>query len=56
MQLAHELATTIDACNTFHTLEKFAEILFPKLIKHAFQQAGVATFRKRRLPLEAVLW
>ncbi|WP_420875344.1 transposase domain-containing protein [Pseudoalteromonas ostreae] len=25
-------------------------------MEHAFQQAGVATVRKRRLPLEAVLW
>jgi len=56
MQLAHELAATLDACNTFHTFEKYAEILPPELIEHAFQQAGVATIRKRRLPLEAVLW
>ncbi|MBB1407513.1 IS4 family transposase [Pseudoalteromonas sp. SG44-5] len=56
MQLAHELAATLDACNTFHTFEKYAEILSPELIEHAFQQAGVATIRKRRLPLEAVLW
>lgn len=56
MQLAHELATTFDACNTFHTFEKYAEILSPELIEQGFVQAGVATIRKRRLPLETVLW
>ena len=56
MQLAHELATTLNACNTFHTFDKYAEILSPELIEQGFQQAGVATIRKRRLPLETVLW
>lgn len=56
MRLETELATTIGACNTFHTFEKFAEILSPDIIKQGFEQAGVATVRKRRLPLEAVLW
>jgi hypothetical protein len=56
MRFETELATTLDACNTFHSFEKFAEILSPQLIEQCFQQAGVATIRKRRLPLETVLW
>ena len=55
MRFETELATTLDACNTFHSFEKFAEILSPQLIEQCFQQAGVATIRKRRLPLETVL-
>lgn len=56
MQLAQELATTFEACNTFHSFEKYSEILSPELIEKGFKQAGVATIRKRRLPLETVLW
>jgi len=56
MRFENELATTLDACNAFQSFEKFAEILSPDLIKHSFEQAGVATVRKRRLPLETVLW
>jgi len=56
MRLESELTTTLAACNTFHSFEKFAEILSPQLIEQGFQQAGVATIRKRRLPLETVLW
>jgi hypothetical protein len=56
MRFETELATTFDACNTFHTFEKYAEILSPELIEQGFAQAGVATIRKRRLSLETVLW
>lgn len=56
MRFENELATTLDACNTFHSFEQFAEILSPDLIEQCFKQAGVATLRKRRLPLETVLW
>jgi hypothetical protein len=56
MHLETELATTFSRCNTFHTFEKYADILPPKLIRQGLEQAGVATVRKRRLPLEAVLW
>ncbi|WP_281561751.1 IS4 family transposase [Thalassomonas sp. RHCl1] len=56
MRLESELATTFRSCNTFHTFEKYAELLSPDLIKQGFEKAGVATVRKRRLPLEAVLW
>ena len=56
MRFENELATTLDAFNTFKSFEKFAEILSPELIEQCFKQAGVATIRKRRLPLETVLW
>lgn len=56
MRFESELAATFDSCNTFHTFEKYAELLSPELIQQGFEQAGVATIRKRRLPLEAVLW
>ncbi|RYV02748.1 IS4 family transposase [Shewanella sp. OPT22] len=56
MRLENELATAFTSCNTFHSFEKYAELLSPELIKQGFEQAGVATIRKRRLPLETVLW
>lgn len=56
MRLESELATAFNSCNTFHTFEKYAELLSPELIQQGFEQAGVATIRKRRLPLETVLW
>lgn len=56
MRFESELATAFKSCNTFHTFEKYAEFLSPELIQKGFEQAGVATLRKRRLPLETVLW
>ena len=56
MLLESELASTLQSCNTFHTFEKYAELLSPDLIQQGFEEAGVATIRKRRLPLETVLW
>ena len=56
MRFESELATAFKSCNTFHTFEKYAELLSPELIQQGFKQAGVATIRKRRLPLETVLW
>lgn len=56
MRFESELATAFKSCNSVHTFEKYAELLSPELVQEAFQKAGVATVRKRRLPLEAVLW
>ena len=56
MRLESELAIAFNSCNTFHTFEKYAELLSPDIIQQGFEQAGVATIRKRRLPLETVLW
>lgn len=52
MSLGTELATTLDACNIFYSFE----ILSLQLIEQGFQRAGVASIRKRHLPLETVLW
>ncbi|MDP4537989.1 IS4 family transposase [Alkalimonas collagenimarina] len=56
MRFESELAAAFNSCGTFHTFEKYAELLSPELIQQGFEQAGVATIRKRRLPLETVLW
>ena len=56
MRFESELANVFNSTNSFHTFEKYAELLSPELIKQGFEQAGVATIRKRRLPLETVLW
>ncbi len=56
MRFESELATAFNSCNTFHTFEKYAELLSPELIQQGFEQAGVATLIKRRLPFETVLW
>ncbi|MFC3186689.1 transposase domain-containing protein [Shewanella intestini] len=39
-----------------NTLDKLKAILDPNILKQAFEYAGVATVRRRRLPLEAVMW
>ncbi|QPB82836.1 IS4 family transposase [Pseudoalteromonas rubra] len=38
------------------TFEKLNHFLDAEILEQAFQRAGVATIRKRRLPLEAVMW
>ncbi|WP_409202111.1 transposase domain-containing protein, partial [Pseudomonas asiatica] len=35
-----------------HALEGLGALLDPDLVQQAFETAGVATIRKRRLPLE----
>jgi hypothetical protein len=42
--------------NDVHTLDKLKQVLDPDVLEQAFKHAGVATVRKRRLPLEAVMW
>lgn len=39
-----------------NTLDKLKAILDPDILEQAFEHAGVATVRRRRLPLEAVMW
>lgn len=56
MRFENELAVAFNSCGSFHTFEKYAELLSPQLIQQGFEQAGVATIRKRRLPLETILW
>jgi len=56
MNIEQALQATFEESTRYHTFEKLSEILAPELIEQGFQQAGIATVRKRRLPLEAVLW
>ena len=39
MRFESELATAFNSCNTFHTFEKYAELLSPELIQQGFEQA-----------------
>lgn len=50
LSLTHELASTPD------TAGSLGHLLDPDLVKQAMEKAGVATLRKRRLPLEMMLW
>ena len=39
-----------------HTLDKLKDVLDTDILEQAFEYAGVATVRRRRLPLDAVMW
>lgn len=56
MRLSRALAITHDIAATSHALDGLGELLDPDLVKSAFETAGVATLRKRRLPLESMIW
>ena len=56
MRLAQALDLTHHVASMAHALEGLGELLDPELVKAAFETAGVATLRKRRLPLEAMIW
>jgi len=56
MQLEDALSKTFDHVTQYSTFEKLSSLLDPKIVEEGFQKAGIATVRKRRLPLEAVLW
>lgn len=56
MQLQQALNTAFNASTKFSSFEQLSSFLDPTIIDEAFAEAGVATVRKRRLPLEAVMW
>lgn len=56
MQLQQALNTAFNASTQFCSFEQLSSFLDPTIIDEAFAEAGVATVRKRRLPLEAVMW
>lgn len=56
MRLARALALTHNIASTHHTLDSLGSLLDPALVEQALEKAGVATLRKRRLPLETMLW
>lgn len=56
MRLQQALNTAFNASTQFCSFEQLSSFLDPTIIDEAFAEAGVATVRKRRLPLEAVMW
>ncbi|REL35194.1 IS4 family transposase [Thalassotalea euphylliae] len=53
VQAFEDVSSFLDDVNT---LDKLKAILDPNILEQAFEYAGVATVRRRRLPLEAVMW
>lgn len=56
MQLTTALAIANGYAPNSEDIGKLSDILEPDLIDEAFDRAGVGTVRKRRLPLDMVLW
>ncbi|MFV3386888.1 transposase domain-containing protein, partial [Pseudomonas sp. NY15364] len=56
MRLSRALALTHEAASATHSLDELGALLDPDLVSTALETAGVATLRKRRLPLEAMIW
>lgn len=56
MSIHSLLDTTISSVEELTSLDKLNSLLSPELLAQAFEKAGVATVRKRRLPLDAVVW
>ena len=56
MRLARALELTHNIASTPKSIEGLDSLLDPALVEQALEQAGVATLRKRRLPLEMMLW
>lgn len=56
MSIQSCLDTTLASVEELTSLEKLNALLDPELLTQAFEKAGVATVRKRRLPLDAVVW
>ncbi|WP_165745024.1 IS4 family transposase [Pseudoalteromonas sp. Z9A6] len=56
MDIQTALSTTFSSADEFTTLDNLSGILDPELLNQAFEKSGVATVRKRRLPLDAVVW
>ncbi|WP_372339286.1 transposase domain-containing protein, partial [Alteromonas stellipolaris] len=51
MDIKTALDNAFNASTQFHSFEKLSSFLDPSIIDEAFVEAGVATVRKRRLPL-----
>ncbi|EJT84898.1 transposase [Pseudomonas putida S11] len=56
MRLSQALSLTHEMASRPHALEGLGALLDPDLVQQAFETAGVATIRKRRLPLESLVW
>ena len=56
MSLIQALNDTSSFLEDINALDKLASHLDASILEQAFENAGVATIRRRRLPLEAVMW
>lgn len=55
MRLFQNLDETFSYTEDLNSLDKFLSLLDPELVEQAFTVSGVATIRRRRLPLETVI-
>ncbi|MFT2090489.1 transposase domain-containing protein [Paraglaciecola sp. 2405UD69-4] len=56
MSLVSVLESTLAESSELTSLDKLQGLLHPELLEQDFEHAGVATVRRRRLPLDAVIW
>ena len=56
MSLVNNLDSTLYSAEELTSLDKLTGLLDPGILNQAFKESGVATVRKRRLPLNAVMW
>lgn len=56
MSLVQAFDDTSSFLDDINSLEKLTSYLDAHILEQAFEYAGVATVRRRRLPLEAVMW
>ncbi|MES3712092.1 IS4 family transposase [Pseudomonas putida] len=56
MRLSQALSLTHEMASRPNALEGLGALLDPEIVKQAFETAGVSTIRKRRLPLESLVW
>ncbi|OOF57359.1 hypothetical protein BKL49_09695 [Rodentibacter myodis] len=55
MELSQALKTTFH-CSLHYTLNKLSSFLDDELVSQALEDSGIATVKKRRLPLESAIW
>ncbi|MCV2886696.1 IS4 family transposase [Aestuariibacter sp. AA17] len=55
MRFHQHLDETFSYTEELNSLDKFLSLLDPDIVEQAFEVSGVATLRRRRLPLEAVV-
>lgn len=56
MSLIQAFNSTTELLDNANSLDKLKRIIDPDILTQAFEHAGVATVRRRRLPLDAVMW
>jgi hypothetical protein len=56
MSIEQALCTAFEHHQEHATYQKLNQFLDVDILNQAFEESGVATVRKRRLPLEAVMW